>query len=84
MASITCAFAPTTKFGLLFRNGLAAGVFALFTGALLTAVWIPSLLHGGLHAWQVFGSGPTRFDGRPAGRQLIDDRDIQNTVERQR
>ena len=42
-------------FGLLFRHGLAAGVFALFTCSLTAALWIPSLLGGGLHAWQVFG-----------------------------
>ena len=48
-------FTTGCLYGLLFRNGLAAGVFALFTSALLTAVWVPSLLHGGLHAWQVFG-----------------------------
>jgi ABC-2 family transporter protein len=39
--------------GLLFRHGLAAGVFALFTSILTTALWIPSLLGGGLHGWQV-------------------------------
>ncbi len=48
-------FSSGCLFGLLFRNGLAAGVFALFTCALTAALWIPSLLGGGLHAWQVFG-----------------------------
>ena len=48
-------FAAGCLFGLLFRHGLAAGVFALFTCSLTAALWIPSLLGGGLHAWQVFG-----------------------------
>jgi ABC-2 family transporter protein len=48
-------FAAGCLFGLLFRHGLAAGVFALFTCSLAAALWIPSLLSGGLHAWQVFG-----------------------------
>ena len=41
--------------GVLFRSGLASGVFGLFLGVLLSSVWVPSLLEGGLHAWQVFG-----------------------------
>ncbi len=48
-------FAAGCLCGLLFRNGLAAGVFALFLGALLTAVWVPSMLGGGLHAWRALG-----------------------------
>jgi ABC-2 family transporter protein len=48
-------FSSGCLFGLLFRNGLAAGVFALFSSSLAAALWIPSLLGGGLHAWQVFG-----------------------------
>jgi len=48
-------FAVGCLCGLLFRNGLPAGVLALFTGALLTAVWVPSMLGGGLHAWQALG-----------------------------
>jgi hypothetical protein len=48
-------FSSGCLFGLLFRHGLAAGVFALFTCSLTAALWIPSLLCGGLHAWQVFG-----------------------------
>ena len=48
-------FSSGCLFGLLFRNGLAAGVFALFTCSMTAALWIPSLLGGGLHAWQVFG-----------------------------
>jgi hypothetical protein len=47
-------FAAGCLFGLLFRHGLAAGVFALFVSSLAAALWIPSLLGGGLHAWQVF------------------------------
>jgi ABC-type transport system involved in multi-copper enzyme maturation permease subunit len=46
-------FAAGCLFGLLFRHGLAAGVFALFTSSMAAALWIPSLLGGGLHAWQV-------------------------------
>ena len=41
--------------GLLFRSGLAAGVFALATAAFLSALWVPSMLGGGLNLWQVFG-----------------------------
>jgi len=41
--------------GLLFRSGLAAGVFALATAAVLSAIWVPSMLGGGLNLWQVFG-----------------------------
>ena len=48
-------FAAGCLCGLLLRNGLAAGVFALFLSALLTAVWVPSMLGGGLHAWQALG-----------------------------
>ena len=48
-------FSSGCLFGLLFRHGLAAGVFALFTCSVTAALWIPSLLAGGLHAWQVFG-----------------------------
>ncbi|HBI46979.1 MAG TPA: hypothetical protein DDY78_29620, partial [Planctomycetales bacterium] len=48
-------FSAGCLYGLLFRHGLAAGVFALFTCSVAAAVWIPSLLGGGLHAWQVFG-----------------------------
>ena len=52
---LVCGFCAGCLFGLLFRNGLASGVFALFVGVLLAAVWVPSLLHGGLHFWQAFG-----------------------------
>jgi ABC-type transport system involved in multi-copper enzyme maturation permease subunit len=48
-------FVAGCLFGLLFRRGLAAGVFALFVSSLTAILWIPSLLSGGLHAWQVFG-----------------------------
>jgi ABC-type transport system involved in multi-copper enzyme maturation permease subunit len=48
-------FAAGCLFGLLFRRGLAAGVFALLISSMTAALWIPSLLAGGLHAWQVFG-----------------------------
>jgi ABC-type transport system involved in multi-copper enzyme maturation permease subunit len=48
-------FSSGCLFGLLFRRGLSAGIFALFTALLAAALWIPSLLGGGLHAWQVFG-----------------------------
>ena len=48
-------FAAGCLFGLLYRHGLTAGVFALFTCLLTAGIWIPSLIGGGLHAWQVFG-----------------------------
>ncbi len=48
-------FSAGCLFGLLFRHGLAAGVFAMFTASLTATLWLPSLLCGGLHAWQVFG-----------------------------
>jgi hypothetical protein len=41
--------------GLLFRRLLASAVIALFMSLLLAAIWIPSLLTGGLHAWQALG-----------------------------
>jgi ABC-2 family transporter protein len=48
-------FSSGCLYGLLFRHGLAAGVFALSTCSMTAALWIPSLLAGGLHGWQVFG-----------------------------
>ena len=48
-------FAAGCLFGLLYRHGLTAGVFALFTCLLTAGLWMPSLIGGGLHAWQVFG-----------------------------
>ena len=48
-------FAAGGLFGLLYRHGLTAGVFALLTSLLTAGIWIPSLIGGGLHAWQVFG-----------------------------
>jgi hypothetical protein len=39
--------------GLLFRKSLVAGVVSLGGTALLTSMWIPSLLGIGLHFWQV-------------------------------
>ena len=52
---LVTGFATGCLCGLLFRSGLAAGVLALFTGVVLAAVWVPSMLGGGLHAWQALG-----------------------------
>jgi hypothetical protein len=41
--------------GLLFRRLRASVVIALFVSLVLAAVWLPSLLAGGLHAWQALG-----------------------------
>jgi hypothetical protein len=48
-------FAIAILCGLLFRRTLIAGVVALGISALLAVVWIPSLVNGGVHLWQVFG-----------------------------
>ncbi len=52
---LVCGFCSGCLSGLLFRNGLAAGVFALGWAILLAGVWIPSLLDGGLNYWQPLG-----------------------------
>ena len=52
---LVCGFCSGCLFGLLFRNGLAAGVFALGSAVLLAAVWVPSVLDGGLNYWQALG-----------------------------
>ncbi|OWK46734.1 ABC transporter permease [Fimbriiglobus ruber] len=39
---------------LLFRKGIVAGMVALMTAGTFAALWVPSLLSGGLHLWQVF------------------------------
>ena len=52
---LVTGFAAGCLCGLLFRSGLAAGVLALFTGVALAAVWVPSMLGGGLHVWQALG-----------------------------
>ena len=54
-AWLVSGFCAGVLCGLLFRNGLASGVFSLFLGTVLAAVWVPSMLQGGLHAWQLFG-----------------------------
>lgn len=41
--------------GLLFRRSLIAFVVALMMAAMATSVWLPSMLGGGLHGWQVWG-----------------------------
>ena len=41
--------------GLLFRRLRASVVIALFMSLLLAAIWVPSLLTGGLHMWQALG-----------------------------
>jgi hypothetical protein len=38
----------------LFRKGLVALVLALLLGGLVPLVWIPSMLGGGVHLWQLF------------------------------
>jgi hypothetical protein len=48
-------FAAGHLCGLLFRSSLVAGFAALLLAALLVGPWIPSMVFGGLHAWQVFG-----------------------------
>ncbi|HVS34143.1 MAG TPA: hypothetical protein VMS17_01095 [Gemmataceae bacterium] len=52
---LVCGFCAGCLFGLLLRNGLASGVFALGTAFLLAGVWGPSMLGGGLSFWQTFG-----------------------------
>ncbi len=41
--------------GLLFRKGLVACVLAFGLSLTLVSVWLPSLVGGGLHLWQVAG-----------------------------
>ncbi len=40
--------------GLLFRKAVVAAAVAVMTGGTLAAFWLPSLLAGGVHPWQVF------------------------------
>jgi len=54
--------------GLLFRKGLVALVVAVGLSILLVAVWWPSILAGGLHAWQVFAPALVLLAG---GRLLL-------------
>jgi hypothetical protein len=42
--------------GLLFAKRVVAGFVALAVTLLLTALWLPSLLFEGLHAWQIWGA----------------------------
>jgi hypothetical protein len=39
---------------LLFRKAVVAGAVGIMTGGTLAALWLPSLLSGGIHSWQVF------------------------------
>ena len=41
--------------GLLFRRLRASAAVALLVSLLLAAIWLPSLLTGGLHTWQALG-----------------------------
>jgi ABC-type transport system involved in multi-copper enzyme maturation permease subunit len=41
--------------GLLFRRPLVAGVVSLGLSGLLVVLWIPSIINGGLHLWQILG-----------------------------
>jgi hypothetical protein len=41
--------------GLLVRRPRLAGIVAYLSSAAATIVWLPSLLNGGLHVWQVAG-----------------------------
>jgi hypothetical protein len=54
-AWLVVGFCAGVLCGLLFHNGLASGVFSLFLATVLAGVWVPSMLRGGLHTWQVFG-----------------------------
>ncbi len=63
-------YAVAMFFGLLFRKPLVAGVVAVGVAGPLTALWLPSQVNGGLHAWQAFGVpllmlGATRVLMRP-------------------
>jgi hypothetical protein len=42
--------------GLLFRKAVVAGAVGLLVGGTLAALWLPSLLSGGVHIWQVFAA----------------------------
>ncbi|HET6575819.1 MAG TPA: hypothetical protein VFG68_19615, partial [Fimbriiglobus sp.] len=42
--------------GLLFRKGVVAGAVGVMVGGTLAALWLPSLLAGGVHGWQVFAA----------------------------
>ncbi len=46
-------FASGHLCGLLFKKAVVAVAVAVMGGAVLAAVWLPSLLGGGLHLWQV-------------------------------
>jgi hypothetical protein len=41
---------------LLFRKGVVAGAVGLLVGGTFAALWLPSLLAGGVHGWQVFAA----------------------------
>ncbi|HVK16112.1 MAG TPA: hypothetical protein VM533_04130, partial [Fimbriiglobus sp.] len=41
---------------LLFRKGVVAGAVGLMLGGTFAALWLPSLLAGGVHGWQVFAA----------------------------
>ena len=41
---------------LLFRKGVVAGAVGLLLGGTFAALWLPSLLAGGVHGWQVFAA----------------------------
>jgi hypothetical protein len=54
-AWLVSGFSAGCLCGLLFRHGLASGVFGLCLGTVLAGVWVPSMLEGGIQAWQPFG-----------------------------
>jgi hypothetical protein len=42
--------------GMLFRKGVVAGAVGIMVGGTFAALWLPSLLAGGVHGWQVFAA----------------------------
>lgn len=47
-------FAVGHLVGMMFRKTVVAAAVALMVSAVAAAVWLPSLLGGGVHTWQVF------------------------------
>src|SRR5205823_6450210 len=52
LAWLMHGFAVGHLCGLVFRKPLVALVVSLGLAAVLVSVWVPSILLGGLHAWQ--------------------------------
>lgn len=49
-------FAGGLLAGVLFRKTLIAGIVGLVTSAMLASLWVPSLVMGGVDAWQIFAA----------------------------